>query len=399
MTEAIAFHAHELDSAGSIPRALLIGTSGEVASGPRDAAPVAKSADSRIPAQSTKRSLPLWPFLVAVGLAGLAAYIYLPRLYVAETDDAYVQADTISVVPKVAAYVEKLYIDDNSRFSAGELLVQLDPRDFLVAVDNAEANLQNALAAKDNIEQQLAEQSDTIGAADAAVSGDRATLAFAEQQLSRYGTLANDGAGTMERWQQAQSDIGERKATLLHDLAALNGAKVHLNVLKTEAEQANAMIATQRAVLAQAKLNLSYTKIYAEVSGTVANRTAQVGNYVQAGQVLFSAVPHKVYVIANFKEDQLTRMKVGQKVTVRVDAFPGRLLHAHIDSLQRGTGSYFALLPPENATGNFVKVVQRIPVKIIFDEDAANLRGVSPGMSVEPTVTVASPPGWLRPLL
>jgi membrane fusion protein, multidrug efflux system len=398
MIEAISIHASNLKPQSLISPKFDIGP-GNVGSA-LETAPIASPADGAKPAiQSAIRRLPVWPFLIAAGLAGLAAYIYVPRLYVIETDDAYVQGDAMSVIPKVSAYVSKLYVDDNSRFAAGQLLVQLDPRDFQVAVDNAEATLLNASAAKNNIEQQIIEQSDTISAADAAVSGDRATLAFAEQELSRFGTLANDGAGTMERWQQAQSDIGERKATLLHDLAALQGTKAHLNVLKSQEAQADATVAIRSAVLAQAKLNLSYTKIYAQVAGTVANRTVQVGNYVQPGQVLFSAVPNKVYIIANFKEDQLTQMKVDQKVIVRVDAFPGRRFHAHIDSVQRGTGSFFALLPPENATGNFVKVVQRVPVKIVFDDDAETLRGVSPGMSAEPTVTIVKPPTWLQHLL
>jgi membrane fusion protein, multidrug efflux system len=398
MIEAISIHASNLKPQCLISPKFDIDP-GNVGSA-LETAPIASPADGAKPAiQSAKRRLPVWPFLIAAGLAGLAAYIYVPRLYVIETDDAYVQGDAMSVIPKVSAYVSKLYVDDNSRFAAGQLLVQLDPRDFQVAVDNAEATLLNASAAKNNVEQQIIEQSDTISAADAAVSGDRATLAFAEQELSRFGTLANDGAGTMERWQQAQSDIGERKATLLHDLAALQGTKAHLNVLKSQEAQADATVAIRSAVLAQAKLNLSYTKIYAQVAGTVANRTVQVGNYVQPGQVLFFAVPNKVYIIANFKEDQLTQMKVDQKVIVRVDAFPGRGFHAHIDSVQRGTGSFFALLPPENATGNFVKVVQRVPVKIVFDDDAETLRGVSPGMSAEPTVTIVKPPTWLQHLL
>ena len=146
-------------------------------------------------------------------------------------------------------------------------------------------------------------------------------------------------------------------------------------------------------------LNLSYTKIYAPVSGTVANRTVQVGNFVQPGQTLFSAVPNEVYVIANFKETQLTHMRVGQKVDITVDAFPGLKLHGHINSFQRGTGSYFALLPPENATGNFVKVVQRVPVKILLDDADPKTHLIAPGMSVEATVITKTPPGWLRPFV
>jgi membrane fusion protein, multidrug efflux system len=361
-----------------MPRIQLSSSAAGITSTARDAVPVTKPTDAGKQAiQKAKKSLPIWPFLIAAGLAGS------PLTSMCRVSTWSKRMTPMCRPTRSPSFQRLVPMSANCtlttiRASRAELLVQLDPRDFQVAVDNAEATLLNALAAKSNIEQQISEQSDTISESDAAVSGDRATLAFAEQELSRYGTVANDGAGTMERWQQAQSDIGERKAALLHDLATLRGSKTHLNVLRAQAAQADAMIATQSAVLAQARLNLSYTKIYAEVSGTVANRTVQVGNYVQPGQLLFSAVPNRVYVIANFKEDQLTQMKVGQKVIVRVDAFPGRRLHAHIDSLQRGTGSYFALLPPENATGNFVKVVQRVPVKIVFDEDGETLRGVSP---------------------
>lgn len=350
-------------------------------------------------ASKTHRRIPLWALGVAAALALIAAYIYIPPMYVVKTDDAYVQADTVNIVPKVGAYVTAVHVDDNTRFAAGRLLVELDQRDFQVAVASAQADLQSAQAAKANAQEQLGEQAHVIAAAQAAIAGDRATLDFAGQQLTRYSTLATNGAGSAERWQQAQSDIGEKKATMQHDVAALATAQSHVGVLQSQIQQADAMIARQQAALAQARLNLSYTRIYAGSAGTVANKSVQVGDFVQPGQTLFSAVPNRVYVIANFKETQLTHVRPGQPVTVSVDAFPNLTLHGHVDSLQRGTGSNFALLPPENATGNFVKVVQRIPVKIILDGPPDALRSISPGMSVEPTVTVHQPPGWLKPIL
>jgi membrane fusion protein, multidrug efflux system len=205
--------------------------------------------------------------------------------------------------------------------------------------------------------------------------------------------LANTGSGTTQRWQQAQADFGQRSATLQHDLAALDAARAHVIVLETQARQAQAAIDRQRAALAQAQLNFSYTKIYAVDAGTVAHKSVEDGNFVQPGQLLFSLVPSTLYVTANYKETQLTNVRPGQPVTVWVDAFPGLRLRGHVDSIQRGTGSQFALLPPENATGNFVKVVQRVPVKIIFDNPGEALRWISLGMSVE-TRTVVSPPPW-----
>jgi membrane fusion protein (multidrug efflux system) len=342
-----------------------------------------------------RRRLPLWAVAIGGALIAAAAYVYVPGRYVVTTDDASFQTDTVSIVPKVAAYVAALHVTDNSAFSAGDLLVELDPRDFQAAVDIAAANLRSALAAQAVAEAQLSEQNEVIAADEANVEGDRGTVAFATEQLTRYRDLAKDGFGTTERWQQAQSDITTQQAVLQRDTATLGAARGQVNVLRSQLEQANANATQARAALDQAKLNLSYTKIYAPMAGTVASRSVQVGNFVQPGQMLFSAVPNEIYVIANFKETQLTRMRVGQPVSIEVDAFPNHAVHGHIDSFQRGTGSNFALLPPENATGNFVKIVQRVPVKILVDGADQDPMLLGPGMSVEVSVTVRVPPRWL----
>ena len=362
-------------------------------------APAAKVNLSSTAKPTPRPRLPFWGVVIAGGLALAVAYISVPPLYIASTDDAYVQADTVSIVPKVAGYVTSLHVTDNSRFKANDLLVEIDPRDFEVAVKIAEANLQSAQAAKANVLEQFAEQNHVTTAAEATIASDRAALQFSQQQFDRYNDLAQRGAGTEQRQQEAVSDVAQRKATLDHDMASLAAAQAQIRVLQSQGKQADATISLQQAQLDQAKLNLSYTKIYATVDGSVANKTVQVGNFVQPGQTLFAAVPTEAYIIANFKETQLERMRVGQRVRVRVDAFPDQPLDGHIDSFQRGTGSNFALLPAENATGNFVKVVQRIPVKIVLDGPADARLAISPGMSVEPTVTINAPPRWLRPLL
>jgi membrane fusion protein, multidrug efflux system len=328
--------------------------------------------------------------LVAVLLI-VALCVYIPRLFGVSTDDAYVEADTVTVVPKVPAYVTALYVSDNTAFTKGQLLVQLDPRDYLVAVSNAKANLASAKAVTLNLTAQIDEQKHQVVATQAALDGDRATLAFADQQLVRYGALSKSGADTKERLQLATSDVAQRRAAVEHDVATLAAAKAQVTVLESRVVQADADIAAKQAALDQAQLNLSYTRIYAITDGTVANRSVQVGNYVQPGQSLFSAVPDEVFVIANIKETQLGRVRPGQEAVIRVDALPGLVFHGHVDSIQRGTGSNFALLPPENATGNFVKVVQRVPVKIVLDpsRDAAAL---SPGMSVIAKVIVRNAP-------
>jgi membrane fusion protein, multidrug efflux system len=334
--------------------------------------------------------------LGAGALIAAALYVYVPPLYEVSTDDAYVDAHVVAIGPKIAAYVTALHVTDNSSFKAGDLLVELDPRDFQVAVDGAEADLKSAEATKADIEAQLKEQQAVIAQAEAAIDGDRSTLEFAQQELARYGSLAHTGVGTVERLEQAQSDIGQRQAALQRDLAARTAARAHVAVLDTQRRQAEAAVERQKAALDQARLNLSYTRIYATEDGAVANKTVEVGNFVQPGQVLFSAVPKTVYVTANYKETQLTHVEPGQPAIIRVDAFPALRLRGHVESIQRGTGAEFALLPPENATGNFVKVVQRVPVKIVFDDPPAALQSISPGMSVETTIRIADPPAWMR---
>jgi membrane fusion protein (multidrug efflux system) len=358
-----------------------------------------KGASAKSAPPSPARKIPLWLIIAGLLFIVVATYVYIPSLYLVETDDAYVQADTISVVPKVAAYVTALHVTDNSRFSAGQLLVELDPRDFQVAVENAAANLQSAQAALVNAQAQLKEQALIIAADGANVQGDEATLTFAQQQLVRFRILAKDAAGSIENYQQAQADIGQKQAAVQKDKATLAAAETQTDVLRSQVLQADANVAMAEAGLAKARLNLSYTKIYAGISGTVANRSVQVGNFVQPGQTLFAAVPNDVYIIANYKETQLTHIKPGQPVSITVDAFPGVRLHGYVDSIQRGTGSNFALLPPENATGNFVKVVQRVPVKIILDHAEQNKAFLAPGMSVETDVNTDKPPVWLPRIL
>jgi membrane fusion protein (multidrug efflux system) len=327
---------------------------------------------------------------VAIGLALLAFALTLPAQFEGRTDDAYIEADVVTVASKVPGYVTRLDVDDNSAIRSGEELLQIDPRDFQNAVAAAEADLQSAAAARDEAAALLAEQAHQIAAASAALEGDRAQLAFARQQVDRYGPLAVGGYGSVEHLQQVQADSGERQSVLRKDEAELSAAEGQSAVLKARLTTAEAETARRAAALDQARLNLGYTHITADVDGTVANRIVRAGVYVQPGQALLSEVPERTYVIANYKETQLTRMRVGQNVTIRIDSFPHMRLRGHIESLQRGTGSRFALLPPENATGNFVKVVQRLPVKIVFDEPPGRLAGLAPGMSVETTVAFGS---------
>lgn len=361
---------------------------------PGSAADVTRREPSRV--KRLRLPVPVWTLAIGGALLAAAACIYVPSLYFVETDDASFQADTVAVMPKVAAYVTMLYITDNSVFTAGELLVQLDPRDYQAAVDIAAADLRSAPAAVGVIESQLAEQIQVIASDEANLIGDRGMMTFATQQLARFTHLASQGAGSVEQAQQAQAEIAQRTAALQRDTATLAAARAQSEVLRTQADQAKANVVRAQATLDQARLNLSYTKFCATAAGTVASRSVQKGDFVQPGQTLFSAVPDRVYVIADFKETQLTHMRAGQPVTINVDAFPNHVLRGHVDSFQRGTGSNFALLPPENATGNFVKVVQRVPVKILIDDfDGIPAGMIGPSMSIEPTVTIRTPPRWL----
>jgi membrane fusion protein (multidrug efflux system) len=339
------------------------------------------------PPRAVRRRPPLW-LLGIVGFVVLALILYLHGLFVVETDDATIEADTVTVTPKVAAYVLALHVSDNSAFKAGQLLVELDPRDFLTARDSAQAALDGATAQQEAIAAQFAAQAQIVAADASKLPGDRANLAYAQQEVFRYDTLARSGAGTRQDSQKTAADFSVQQAALNTDEATLAAARAQLGVLRADADMAAASTHAAQSALAQAKLNLSYTKIFAPVSGTVANRTVQTGNYVQPGQALLSAVPDEVFVIANFKETQLAGIRVGQPVSISVDAFPGLTLRGHVDSFQRGTGAYFALLPPENATGNFVKIIQRVPVKILLDGTLPDR--LAPGMSVEVSVAIRS---------
>jgi membrane fusion protein, multidrug efflux system len=329
----------------------------------------------------------------------LALALALPSRFVARTDDAYVEADTVTVAPKVPGYVSLLHIDDNTRFKAGAELMRIDDRDYVVALRSAQAALQSAIGGRATLSAQLDQQGNLVDAAVATLSGDRAAFAFAGQQRNRYTVLAKEGYGSVEHRQQTEADHSVSAAALKRDEAQYRSTVAQVSIYQRQIAQAEAQIAQARATLRQAALNLSYTRILATTDGSVANRLVRVGNYVTPGQAMFSAVPNAVYVIANYKEIQIARMRVGQPVTIHVDAFPGLRLRGHVDSFQRGTGSRFALLPPENATGNFVKVVQRVPVKILIDEPPSDHPMLAPGMSVETRVSVSSVPWILRPFL
>jgi membrane fusion protein (multidrug efflux system) len=339
------------------------------------------------------------PLLFALlGLAVLlviAMYFLVPGFYEQETDDAYVEAHVVSVISKLPAYAQALSVDDNSKVAAGQLLVQLDPRDYAVQLAQAQANLANA-------EDKLQEARNQIPVADADIARQRAELdvaqanaKLAEINLGRLQSVSDVRAVSSERVDEGKAAAASTRAAVVAAQVRIQAAQAQATLVRSQARTAEATVAQAHATLAQATLNLSYTKIYATEAGSVASKSVEPGNFVQPGQLLLSVVPEKRYVIANYKETQLTHVRPGQRVTIRVDAFPDLRLRGHVDSIQRGTGSRFALLPPENATGNFVKVVQRVPVKIEFDDPGEALRWIAPGMSVETQIFIREQPAWL----
>lgn len=335
----------------------------------------------------TKRAVLALALALSVAGAADLGYGYLTTgRYLETTDDAYVKADSTIIAPKVSGYISEVLVADNEPVKAGQVLARIDDRDFKAALNQAHADVAAAEASVRNLNAQIQLQEPLIQQQAAEVDAAEANLKFAEQERSRYDELMKSGSGTVQRAQQTDAALRAQTAQLQQGKAGLIAANKKIEVLDTERAKAVAQLDHARAVEQQAALNLSYTQITAPVDGTVGARTLRVGQYVQAGTQLMAVVPlDAVYVVANFKETQLTHVRNGQPVEVRIDSFSATRLKGHVDSLSPASGLEFALLPPDNATGNFTKVVQRVPVKIVLDDQS--LRGLlRPGMSAEPTV-------------
>jgi membrane fusion protein (multidrug efflux system) len=326
---------------------------------------------------------------LALAVAGMTefGYTYLTSWrYLESTDDAYVKADSTIVSPKVSGYLAEVLVGDNEPVKAGQLLARIDDRDFKTALNQADADVDASAAAVRNLDAQIALQQPVIEQGTADVAAAEANLKFAQEEQARYDGLMKSGSGTVQRAQQTDAALREKIAQLQHSKSGLLAAQRKVDVLTTDRAKAVAQLDHARAVEAQTALNLSYTRIIAPVDGTVGARTLRVGQFVQAGTQLMAVVPlDAVYVVANFKETQLTHVRNGQPVEIEIDSFRGTRLKGHVDSLSPASGLEFALLPPDNATGNFTKIVQRVPVKIVLDD--RSLTGLlRPGMSAEPTI-------------
>ncbi|MDE1896290.1 MAG: HlyD family secretion protein [Rhodospirillales bacterium] len=320
--------------------------------------------------------------VLALGI-WLINYLLVGQYFVS-TDDSYLAADSSLTAAKVSGYVTAVAVNENQPVQQGQLLARIDPRDYQNAVDEAQAGLSSARAEIANDKALLALQPSKIAAAAAAVQADEARLSFAEQNQRRYANLSAKGASPVQNTEQANTDLSTAQAGLAADQAGLQAAQRQVNVLQAGLEGAKAAATRAQAQLAQAQLNLAHTAIRAPFAGIVGNKTVAVGDYLQPGTQIMAIVPlSQVYVLANYKETQITHLRPGQSVNISVDGFPGLKVRGHVDSIYPSSGQEFALLPPDNATGNFTKIVQRVPVKILIDLTKAQIGKLRPGMSVE----------------
>ena len=337
---------------------------------------------------------PFWrkhPIALIVGVVVLIAAIvagvlyYLHARHFESTDDAFIDARPIAVSAEVTGNITAVPVNDNQVVHAGDLLVRLDDRNYTAAADQAQAQIEQAKGQFADADAQVQAQKSTVEQAARQTAEALAALQFAQDEDARYQQLAKTGFGTVQRAQQAASDLKQRQAALAAAQANEAAAQKQIAVFKAQRHSAEAQIGQAKAQKDTADANVTRTEIHATSDGRVTRLTAAVGFVATSGQALMVLVPLDVWVTANFKETQLADMRVGQAVDISIDAY-GRNYPGKVNSIQAGSGTAFSLLPAQNATGNYVKVVQRIPVKITFDErpDAE----LGPGMSVVPSVTV-----------
>jgi membrane fusion protein (multidrug efflux system) len=346
----------------------------------------ASTRNKREPIRFPRRAV----ILGAMGAIVLAAatYWFISNAGYETTDDAAVEAHVIQVSPKVSAHVKAVHFDDNYQVKRGDLMIELDPRDYEVALASAVANRASAKSKLTESEAQQNVAQAGLGQFKADLASAQATAENAESDFNRNEQLYKTHVIDRREYEASAAQAKTAAASVESASKRVTSQEAQVRLAAAQNVTASAEEKQAETQVQQAELQLSYTRIFAPFAGRVTKKSVEPGNYVQPGQTLFSLVPPDVWVVANFKETQLKKMKVGQTVSVRADAVPGRDFKAHVESMQVGTGSRFTLLPPENATGNFVKVVQRVPVKIVFDESPAELERLWAGESVEPKVDV-----------
>jgi len=324
---------------------------------------------------------------VLVALVAWLAYYLTVGKYQQSTNNAYLQADAVAVAPRVNGYVTEVLVQDNQWVKAGQALVRIDPRTYRATLDQAEAviavreaDIAAASAGVQGNQSQLVQARTQLRSAEA-------TLLFARAEVARFGPLAASGADTHEHFESVKHDLERAQAQYDAARSQIAGAQSQVEAGQAQLEQARAGLKQAQADAAQANVAFEDTQLTARIDGRIGNKTVQVGQFVAAGTRLMTVVPvESLYLAANFKETQLGRMRAGQPAEIEVDALPGKKLHGTVESISPGTGSQFALLPPQNATGNFTKVVQRVPVRIRIEADADTRKVLVPGMSVEVSV-------------
>jgi membrane fusion protein, multidrug efflux system len=330
--------------------------------------------------------------LVAVLLAAVAGYLYWDHTsHFESTDDAFIAARQFAIAPQVAGYVTAVPVTDNEHVNKGGVIAQIDQRDYRTALAQADAQVAGAQAGIHNIDAQIDTQGAQIAAAQAQVNQAQANLDLTKVTWGRDKPLVSQGWATAQQGTVDVQNLKAQQASVDSAQATLKVAQRQIDTLKAQRASAEATLEQAEAQREQAKLNLGYTTVTADQPGTVVNLTGAVGQYAQTGTNLTMFVPDEIWVVANYKETQLDRMRPGQPVDIEIDAYPERDFHGHVASVQPGSGPAFSLLPPENATGNYVKIVQRVPVKIVIDNPPADV-ALGPGMSVVPTVRVDPKP-------
>ena len=366
---------------------------------------LAPAAVSRPPARGAlrRRLLRLLVLLLVLGGAGLGgSWWWSVGRFLETTENAYVQGDVVTLAFRVDGHVAAIRVADNQRVARGDVLVELDPAPYQARVAQAEASLADAAGAITTLGEQLALQQAQVGVSEALLAQARAEQGRASADAQRYQGLAAQGWSSRQTEERARADGLKAAAAIASAEAQLAASRQQLAVLQAQARQAEARRDQAAATLRLAQIDLAQTVLRAPFDGLVGNRAAQLGQYVRPGQNLIAVAPppERQWVVANFKETQLARFRPGMPVRVRVDALGGLELHGRVDSLAPATGSLFSLLPPENATGNFTKIVQRVPVRVALDAvDAARLALLRPGLSVEAEADTRDDPNAPRDTL
>jgi membrane fusion protein (multidrug efflux system) len=355
--------------------------------------PTIASASVRSRSRSIKRLLTLAAITVALIVAVLSGWHWWTvGRFIESTDDAYIGGDVTVIGPKVPGYIIELKVVDNQFVHAGDLLVKIDDRDYQAALHKAQGAVaaQQALLANLDATEQL--QHAVIGQARAGIDAANAETVRSRDDHARYKELVSHAAVSVESAQRADATFKTAQANGAKAQASMLASQRQLDVIDTQKQQARAALMQATAEQEMAQLNLAYTELRAPIDGVIGNRRARVGAYATAGTQLLSVVPASgLWVDANFKEDQLAKMVPGQPVTIQADVLPGREFHGHLDSLAPATGAQFSVLPPENATGNFTKIVQRVPVRVLLDQHDGTLGNLRPGLSVTARVDTHEP--------